>query len=100
MSEPLVSVANLKMYFPVYAGIFRRQVGTVPSVVGPRERRLRTIEGQPPVLTSDPDFCPFAPRCGHAFDRCRREDPPRIPVGGGHDVACWWDPATGGPRHV
>jgi peptide/nickel transport system ATP-binding protein/oligopeptide transport system ATP-binding protein len=77
----------------------RALLGTVPSVTGPRERRLRTIEGQPPVLMADPDFCPFAARCPHVFDRCRREDPPRIPVGAGHDVACWWDPATGGPRH-
>jgi oligopeptide transport system ATP-binding protein len=77
----------------------RALLGTVPSVVGPRERRLRTIEGQPPVLMEDPGYCPFAPRCAHVFERCRREDPPRIPVGGGHDAACWWDPATGGPRH-
>jgi peptide/nickel transport system ATP-binding protein/oligopeptide transport system ATP-binding protein len=76
----------------------RALLGTVPSVSGPRERRLRTIEGQPPVLMEDPGFCPFAPRCAHVFERCRREDPPRIAVGGGHDVACWWDPATGGPR--
>jgi len=32
MSEALVSVAGLKMHFPVYAGIFRRQVGTVKAV--------------------------------------------------------------------
>ena len=76
----------------------RALLGTVPSVTGPRERRLRTIEGQPPVLMADPAFCPFAPRCGHVFNRCRVEDPPRIPVGNGHDVACWWDPATGEPR--
>jgi oligopeptide transport system ATP-binding protein len=78
----------------------RALLGTVPSVAGPRARRLRTIEGQPPVLTSEPHFCPFAPRCGHVFDRCRTQNPPRIPVGMGHDVACWWDPETGGPRHV
>ena len=78
----------------------RALLGTVPSVTGPRARRLRTIEGQPPILTAPPSACPFAPRCAHAFDRCRRENPGRIAVGAGHDVACWWDPATGGPRNV
>jgi peptide/nickel transport system ATP-binding protein/oligopeptide transport system ATP-binding protein len=78
----------------------RALLGTVPSVTGPRARRLRTIEGQPPVLTAPPTMCPFVPRCPHAFGRCRAENPPRIPVGGDHDVACWWDPHTREPRDV
>ena len=78
----------------------RALLGTVPSVTGERARRLRTIEGQPPVLMATPTFCPFAPRCAHVFNRCRTENPPREPVAPGHDVACWWDPDTGGPRHV
>jgi len=78
----------------------RALLGTVPSVTEGRQARLRTIEGQPPILMAAPSACPFAPRCRHAFDRCRAENPPRLPVGGGHDVACWWDPATDGPRHV
>ncbi len=78
----------------------RALLGTVPSVTGPRERRLRTIEGQPPILTAAPRSCPFAPRCAHVFNRCRVENPPRIPVSASHDVACWWDPATGEPRRA
>ena len=78
----------------------RALLGTVPSVVGPRPRRLRVIEGQPPSLGAHPTSCPFAARCGHVFARCRAENPPRIPIGPDHDVACWWDPATGGPRDV
>ncbi len=78
----------------------RALLGTVPSVTGSRGRRLRTIEGQPPVLMAEPRACPFAPRCRHAFNRCLTENPPRLPVGPGHDAACWWDPATDGPRHV
>ena len=57
----------------------RALLGTVPSVAGPRARRLRTIEGQPPVLMADPDSCPFAPRCGHVFDRCRAREPAADP---------------------
>ncbi len=31
---PLIRVENLKMHFPIYAGIFRRQVGTIKAVDG------------------------------------------------------------------
>ena len=78
----------------------RALLGTVPNVVGGRARRLRTIEGQPPVLMAAPNSCPFSARCRHVFNRCRTENPPRLPVGPGHDAACWWDPATDEPRRV
>ncbi len=32
--EPLLQVENLKMHFPIYAGILRRQVGTIKAVDG------------------------------------------------------------------
>jgi peptide/nickel transport system ATP-binding protein/oligopeptide transport system ATP-binding protein len=78
----------------------RALLATVPSVAAKRARRLRTIEGQPPVLMAEPRSCPFAPRCGHVFNRCRVENPPRLPVGPAHDAACWWDAATGESRDV
>jgi peptide/nickel transport system ATP-binding protein/oligopeptide transport system ATP-binding protein len=78
----------------------RALLQTVPDVTGERARRLRTIEGQPPVMLAEPASCPFAPRCRHVFNRCRTENPPRIRVAPAHDVACWWDPATDEPRHV
>jgi oligopeptide transport system ATP-binding protein len=78
----------------------RALLGTIPSVTGPRARRLSTIEGQPPILTAPPSACPFVPRCAHAFNRCRVENPRRLAVSATHDVACWWDAATGEPRDV
>jgi len=60
--------------------------------------RLRSIVGQPPLLLQEPASCPFAPRCRHAFDKCLRQNPPLIVDGIDHQVACWWDPATDGPR--
>ena len=78
----------------------RALLETVPSVSGDRAARLRVIEGQPPILGAAPSACPFRARCTHAFDRCARENPWRIPVGNGHDVACFWDPATDEARHV
>ncbi len=78
----------------------RALLQTVPSVRGKRAERLRVIEGQPPILGAAPTACPFRDRCAHALDICARENPRREPVGAGHDVACFWDPATGGARHV
>ncbi|MCV0395217.1 MAG: ABC transporter ATP-binding protein [Rhizobiaceae bacterium] len=53
--------------------------------------KLRSIGGQPPLLTREPDFCPFSARCSHVHDRCRAENPPLERVSESHDVACWWD---------
>jgi peptide/nickel transport system ATP-binding protein/oligopeptide transport system ATP-binding protein len=78
----------------------RALLQTVPAVRGERAAKLRVIEGQPPILSAEPSSCPFLARCTHGFDRCGRENPRRYPVGHGHDVACFWDPATGGARHV
>ncbi|WP_226780535.1 ABC transporter ATP-binding protein [Oceaniglobus trochenteri] len=78
----------------------RSLLKTIPSVSGDRAPRLQVIEGQPPIQMKAPDACPFLPRCAHGFDRCAAENPARLAVGQGHDVACFWDPATGGPRHV
>ena len=54
-----------------------------------RVRRLPSIDGQPPALHRLPAGCRFAPRCGYADDRCRREYPPSFPVGPAHDASCW-----------
>ncbi|MHC0054057.1 ABC transporter ATP-binding protein [Actibacterium sp. D379-3] len=78
----------------------RALLETIPSVTGERAERLRVIEGQPPILSAPPAACPFRARCPYRFDRCDRENPPRILVGPGHDAACFWDPATGKPRDV
>ncbi len=76
----------------------RALLQTVPALRGPRSDRLRVIEGQPPIMTAPPTACAFAARCTHAFDRCRTENPLRLSVGAGHDVACFWDARTGLPR--
>jgi len=78
----------------------RSLLKTIPSVSGDRAPRLQVIEGQPPILTAAPSACAFRPRCAQGFDRCARENPLRIAVGLGHDVACFWDPATGAARDV
>ncbi len=67
----------------------RGLLGTLPRLDGTRAERLESIPGQPPNLDRAPAACPFAPRCGHAFERCWRENPVLERVGEGHEVACW-----------
>lgn len=78
----------------------RALLRTIPSVRGERAARLEVIEGQPPILGAPPAACPFRFRCPERMARCDRENPVRVPVGAGHDAACFWDPATGGERNA
>ena len=59
----------------------------------PRLRRrvseLAFIPGAPPDLLAPPPGCRFAPRCGLAKPKCRRDEPPAAELGRGHLVACW-----------
>ena len=53
------------------------------------DQELATIPGQPPNLQRLPKGCAFAPRCPHAFDRCRAELPLLRPsTGTDHVKAC------------
>ncbi len=78
----------------------RALLETLPKVSGPRNKRLLSIDGQPPNMTSPPDSCEFAPRCKYAFERCLKENPLRANITPDHDVACWWDVDKGAPRDV
>jgi oligopeptide/dipeptide ABC transporter ATP-binding protein len=49
-------------------------LGSLPRLDVELER-LTQIRGQPPSLLRPPAGCRFRPRCGYAFDRCRRELP-------------------------
>ncbi|MCY1125960.1 ABC transporter ATP-binding protein [Frigidibacter sp. RF13] len=78
----------------------RALLTTVPAIRGERTAKLNVIEGQPPIMKAEPAACAFRDRCTVAFDRCGQENPRRITVSPGHDVACFWNPKTGGARHV
>ena len=73
----------------------RGLLGTLPRLDGTRAERLESIPGQPPILDRPPDACPFAPRCGHAFERCWQENPALEEVAQGHEVACWLESEAG-----
>jgi peptide/nickel transport system ATP-binding protein len=54
-----------------------------------RRERLRAIPGQVPPAEAWPPGCRFHPRCPLAWERCRVEMPPLLPVAEGHRARCW-----------
>jgi peptide/nickel transport system ATP-binding protein len=62
--------------------------GALPDRVAGTGERLYSIPGLPPDLTAAPPGCRFAPRCGHAVDRCRTEVP-ELDGTAGHEHACF-----------
>jgi oligopeptide/dipeptide ABC transporter ATP-binding protein len=50
---------------------------------------LYAIPGQPPDLAELPGGCAFHPRCPHAWDRCRAEEPAETLASAGHRARCF-----------
>jgi peptide/nickel transport system ATP-binding protein len=60
------------------------------AAFGLHDFRKRThIPGEPPDLGNLPTGCSFHPRCVHADDLCRGEEPPEIPLTATRSVKCW-----------
>ncbi|MBT3191680.1 MAG: ABC transporter ATP-binding protein [Verrucomicrobia bacterium] len=67
----------------------RGLLDVVPRLGGTLER-MEGIEGVVPSPGNRPAGCPFAPRCKHAGDACRRQMPsPQSTSGVGHQVCCY-----------
>ena len=60
---------------------------SVPRPGNP-EKKLHTIDGQPPDLIAPASGCAFLPRCRFAMEACR-EAPPLMEVSAEHQVRCW-----------
>ena len=58
-----------------------------PSIKGEKVE-LTSIPGSPPKLINPPLGCRFHPRCNHALDICRKEEPALVECKKGHFVAC------------
>ena len=61
---------------------------SIPRLDGDRGR-LHSIDGNVPSLRRMPQGCRFAPRCQHAMDICRSEDPPVTNIEPEHQARCW-----------
>ena len=70
-------------------------LAAVPVPDPRKRRRLEVVEGDVPTPINPPPGCHFHPRCPHAEERCRVEDPALREVGeaGGPSqrVACHFD---------
>jgi oligopeptide transport system ATP-binding protein len=73
-------------------------LGSLPRVDSDQKKRLISIDGLPPVLYETPQYCPFAPRCKYAMERCWKENPALQLVAPDHRTACWVDLQTGRAR--
>ena len=60
----------------------------VADPVVERQRKRVVVQGEVPSALNPPSGCRFHPRCPHAMDRCRSDDPPLQSLGGGRSVAC------------
>ena len=63
-------------------------INAIPRADGERHLPL-ALAGEVPDPSNPPAGCRFHPRCPYAFDRCREQEPERMPAGGGREVACW-----------
>ncbi|MDC7237555.1 MAG: ABC transporter ATP-binding protein [Sphaerochaetaceae bacterium] len=54
-----------------------------------KQKKLFSIEGQPPNVIDLPPCCPFHPRCHKTMDVCRCALPPTYEVSEDHKVNCW-----------
>ncbi len=74
-----------KMAHPYTLGLLE----SLPKMDNTKKTRLIAIEGLPPDLLQEPTFCPFAPRCQFAVDKCWQENPQLKAVEKDHYSACW-----------
>jgi oligopeptide/dipeptide ABC transporter ATP-binding protein len=73
---------------------------SVPKLRGEKTKRLSSIPGAPPDLSSFPTGCPFRERCPYAIARCESENPmlndvPGVAESTDHQMACWVDVRDG-----
>ena len=62
----------------------------LPENAAETRDRLYSIPGTPPDLINPPASCRFSPRCRHAQDRCRSEQPPLAGEHPAHSYACFF----------
>jgi oligopeptide/dipeptide ABC transporter ATP-binding protein len=64
-------------------------LNSLPRLDTKAKKKLEAIPGLPPNLIGALHGCPFMPRCSHATEQCRVENPRLAQIEPGHAVACW-----------
>lgn len=75
---------------PYTQGLLR----SVPNIKMDKEE-LYKMNGEPPNLLKPPSGCRFHPRCPHAMEICKKQEPPFDEVGKNHLASCWLYTAEG-----
>lgn len=84
----VVEYGNLENIFTEAAHQYTKGLfASIPSLTKDVDR-LDPIEGLPPNPADLPKGCKFNPRCPHAFERCRTEEPCTVEISSGHFVKC------------
>lgn len=63
-------------------------IKSVPRLDSDSDKRLFSIEGQPPNVIDLPECCPFYPRCHKAFEICKTNYPSVTQFSETHSCAC------------
>ena len=71
-------------------------IGSIPTVSGPKARRLTVIPGTVPDIHDLPAGCKFVTRCPHRFEPCQDIEPPLLEISPGHLVRCHLYPDAAG----
>ena len=88
---PPPAVIGSRQSAPTVSGPTRKMTSSMASAARlPDAGSLGEIPGMVPPLGRFPKACRFAPRCALADERCRSEDPPRLPVGTAQTALCWY----------
>lgn len=85
----VVEIGSTKDIFTTACHPYTRGLMNAIPKPGSRGKRMETIPGTVPSNPGAVHGCPFAPRCGFAFERCQTEAPSLFPVSEGHQAACF-----------
>ncbi len=64
-------------------------LSAIPLPDPTKKRKRILLEGDVPSPINPPAGCRFHTRCPKVMERCRKEEPPFVDVGGDHFVACF-----------
>ncbi len=65
--------------------------GLIKSIphLGQKDKKLYSIQGAVPSISSMPSGCRFSPRCPDATDICRQKEPDMLEINRQRRVRCW-----------
>jgi peptide/nickel transport system ATP-binding protein len=85
----IVEEADVKQLFDDPKHPYTRGLlNSMPSLNNNQDR-LDAIPGAVPLLQEMPKGCRFAPRCAHAMDICRQENPKLLNISDAQKCRCW-----------